>query len=508
MNFSRRSLLTMGAAGVAATAIPLTGVYAASQWRGKRPKNIIFCVADGMALQTVSICDEYQKLVMGKESSYWAGLMDRPDVFTGLQETRSLSSVVTDSAAAASAWGSGRRIWNGMINMFPDSTSLRTLSSLMIEAGVKVGLVTTTTMTHATPSGFSINIIDRDLEPLIAEQHLASGVSVLMGGGDKHFNPTKRKDKKDLYGEFEKKGFKVVKDRDSVLNLKADKILGIFSDSHVPFSIDRDNDPELTRTVPTLAEMATTAIENLKGAKNGFLLQIEGGKVDHAGHANDLAGHIFDQMSFEDAVKVAIEFAEKDKNTLVIVTADHATGGPSLNGAGNEYFDTTKGIASLAGHRSTYAAIFDTIGKVATPTKVQDAIEAKLSVQLKTNEATIIADAINGKSIFAALELQGGKNSALALVLQNYTKVGWTSLNHTSEHVLVSAYGPGSEQVRGLTRNVEFFDMMLAAKGLKWTNPTMSFEDAQRSMDKLKASIDPEWFAFYSSFDDECCSHH
>ena len=206
MNISRRSLLTMGAAGVAATAIPLTGVYAAGQWRGKRPKNIIFCVADGMALQTVSICDEYQKLVMGKESSYWAGLMDRPDVFTGLQETRSLSSVVTDSAAAASAWGSGRRIWNGMINMFPDSTSLRTLSSLMIEAGVKVGLVTTTTMTHATPSGFSINIIDRDLEPLIGEQHLASGVSVLMGGGDKHFNPTKRKDKKDLYGEFEKKG--------------------------------------------------------------------------------------------------------------------------------------------------------------------------------------------------------------------------------------------------------------------------------------------------------------
>jgi alkaline phosphatase len=253
--------------------------------------------------------------------------------------------------------------------------------------------------------------------------------------------------------------------------------------------------------------MAHVAIENLKGAKNGFLLQIEGGKVDHAGHANDLAGHIFDQIAFEYAVKVAIDFAEKDKNTLVIITSDHATGGPSLNGAGKEYFDATKGIASLAGHKSTYQAIFDAIGKTATQNGVQDAIEAKLSVQLKANEATIIADAINGKSIFAALELQGGKNSALALVLQNYTKVGWTSLNHTSEHVLVSAYGPGSEQVRGLTRNTEFFDMMLSAKGLKWSNPTMSFADAQRSMDKMKASIDPEWYAFYSSDDDECCSH-
>jgi alkaline phosphatase len=507
MNLTRRSILALGASGVASAAIPLSGVYAAGQWRGKRPKNIIFCVADGMAAQTVSMCDEYQKIVLGKPSSYWAGLMDRPDVFTGLQETRSLSSVVTDSAAAASTWGSGRRIWNGMLNMYPDKTSLRTLTNLMVEAGVKIGLVTTTTMTHATPSGFSINILDRDLEALIAEQHLSSGVSVLMGGGDKFFNASKRKDKRNLYGDFEAKGFTVVKDRDSVLNLKADKILGIFSDSHLPFSVDRDNDLELSRTVPTLSEMAHTAIENLKSSKNGFLLQIEGGKVDHAGHANDVAGHIFDQIAFEDAVRVAIEFAEKDKNTLVIVTADHATGGPSLNGAGNEYFDSTKGIASLANHKSTYGPIFDAIGKVATSGAVQAAIESKLGIQLKPAEAAIVADAINGKSIFHDLELQGGKNSALALVLQNYTKVGWTSLNHTSDHVLVSAFGPGSEQVRGLTRNVEFFDMILSAKGLKWSNPTMTYEEAKVGYDKLKASIDPEWFAFYSSNDDECSGH-
>ena len=508
MNLSRRSILSLGAAGVASTAIPFSGIYKEGQWRGKRPKNIIFMVADGMSHQTVAICDEYQKLAIGKTSSYWASLMDRPDVFTGLQETRSLSSVVTDSAAAASTWGSGRRIWNGMINMYPDKTPLRTLTSLMLEAGAKVGLVTTTTMTHATPSGFAINIIDRDLEPLIAEQHLTSGVSVLMGGGDKFFNAQKRKDKKDMYAEFEKKGFKVVKDRDSVLNLKADKILGIFSDSHIPYSVDRDNDPETKRTVPTLAEMAHTAIENLKGNSKGFLLQIEGGKVDHAGHANDTAAQIHDQMAFEEAVKVAIEFAEKDGNTLVIVTADHATGGPSLNGAGNEYFDATKGLVSVAKHTASYQPIFDMIGKTATDKSVQDAVEAKLAIQLKPKEASIISDAINGKSLFADLELQGGKLSAVALVLQNYTKVGWTSLNHTSEHVLVSAFGPGSEQVRGLTKNVEFFDMMLAAKGLKWSNPTMSFEDAQRGYDKLKASIDPEWYAYYSSVDDECLGHN
>jgi alkaline phosphatase len=508
MSLSRRSILSLGATGLVASALPFSSTFSNGQWKGKRPKNIIFMVADGMSLQTVSICDEFQKLALGKDSSYWASLMDRPDVYSGLQETRSLSSVVTDSAAAASTWGSGRRVWNGMINTFPDKTNLRTLSSLMIEAGMKVGLVTTTTITHATPSGFAINILDRDLEALIAEQHLTNGVSVLMGGGDKFFNPAKRKDKKDLYGDFSAKGYKVVKDRDSVLNLKADKILGIFSDSHIPYTVDRDNDPELAKKVPTLAEMVKVAIDNLKDNKNGFLLQIEGGKVDHAGHANDTAAQIHDQMAFEDAIKVAIEFAEKDKETLVIITADHATGGPSLNGAGNEYIDATKGLVSIANHKSSYGPLMDAIGKTVTEDSVKSAIEAKLGIQLRANEATIVTDALNGKSIFSALELQGGKQSALALILQNYTKVGWTSLNHTSDHVLVTSYGPGSEQVRGLTKNVEFFDMMLSAKGLKWSNPTMTFEEAKKHMDTLHASIDPEWYAFYKSVDDECLCHH
>jgi alkaline phosphatase len=512
MDISRRSLLSMGAAGIAAASVPFSAGALSPQnapdflkgWKGKRPKNIIFCVSDGMAMQTVTMVDQFQKAVMG-HGSYWMDLIEDPRVTSGLQETRSLSSIVTDSAAAASTWGSGRRIWNRMLNMYPNETKLRTLTDICVSQGMKVGLVTTTTMTHATPSGFSVQCINRELEPLIAEMHLNSGVSILLGGGDKFFNASKRKDKKDLYGSFAAKGFRVAKDRDSVLNLNADKILGIFSDSHLPFTVDRDNDPEIQKAVPTLAEMAQVAIRNLKTHRGGFLLQIEGGKVDHAGHSNDLAGHIHDQIAFEAAVKVAIEFAMEDKETLVIITADHATGGPSLNGAGEEYFDSSAALASWKGMKSSYQSIFDQIGKEAKSSSVQEAIEAKLGYQLKVKEAEIIANAINGKSIFSDLELQGGKNSALALVLQNYTKVGWTSLNHTSDHVLVSAFGPGSENVKGLTRNFEFFDLMLAARGMKWSNPTITFEEAKIAFEKLKASIDPEWYAFYAEHED--CDH-
>jgi alkaline phosphatase len=268
------------------------------------------------------------------------------------------------------------------------------------------------------------------------------------------------------------------------------------------------NDVSIQTQVPTLAEMAKTAIENLKGGKNGFILQIEGGKVDHAGHANDIAGQIHDQIAFEDAVKVAIEFAEKDGETLVIITSDHATGGPSLNGAGEEYGDTTKGFASVAGIKASFGPIFDAIGKKPTAGMVQDVIREKMTYGLKEAEAQAIADTIQGKSPFGLLDLQKAPQSVLALILQNYHKVGYTSLNHTSDHVLVSAFGPGSQYCHGLTNNFEFFNLMLAAKGLKHENPPqMTFEEAAKHMEKNKDAVFAELELWQTSEDCACHQH-
>jgi alkaline phosphatase len=515
MSFSRRTALSMGAAGIVAGSLSLPNLISAQsdfklgerKWRGRRPKNIIFCVADGMATQMVAMSDYYQQLVNGR-TSYWSELLQRDDIHSGWQDTRSLSSIVTDSAAAASTWGSGRKIWNGQLNMFPDGTELRTLASIMIENGVKVGLVTTTTITHATPAGFAINCQSRELEGLIAEKYLKSGVSVLMGGGNKFFAADKRKDNRDLYGDFAKAGYKVVRDRKSISGLKADKILGIFSDSHLPFSVDRDHNAKLTEEVPTLAEMTQVAIENLRGNKNGFLLQIEGGKVDHGCHANDIAAALFDQIAFEEAVKVAIEFAQKDKDTLVIITSDHACGGPSLNGAGNEYFDTTSGLVSISKHMGSYSLVTEQMGKTPSVDLVKDLFLVAYGYKLGSQEAGLIADTVAGKKPLGFLNLQNSVNSVMALVMQNHTKVGFTSNNHTHEHVMVAAYGPGNQHVQGLTYNIEFFDMMLAAKGLKWSNPTMSFADAVKAMEKLKANYDPEIHAMYANHEDDECSCH
>jgi alkaline phosphatase len=441
-----------------------------------------------MSAQTMSIADQFQMLTAGKRS-YWSWLMEQDGVVNGLQETRSLSSIVTDSSAASSTWGSGRKIWNGQVNMYPDGTALRTLHDLMRSAGVRTGLVTTTTITHATPAGFAVSCMHRDQQEDIAQLYLKARVDVLMGGGDNFFSAAKRKDKVDLYDAYAKAGYQILRERADLKGVKAKQVLGVFSPSHLPYSVDRDNDPTLTAKVPTLAEMAKAAIENLKDSPKGFLLQIEGGKVDHGGHADDLAAMIYDQIAFEEAVKAAIEFALKDRNTLVVITADHATGGPSLNGAGDEYFDATGGIKKLAGMKASYDPVIKDIGASPTVARVRELIDGKLGVQLTTDEAELVVDAAAKKWAPGLSSFERSINAVLGVVLGNHTKVQWTSLNHTSEHVLVSTFGPGAEEFAGLTPNVKMFDMLLAHKGLKWSNPLMTFEEAARHYEKIKSKV-------------------
>lgn len=489
MELSRRSLLGVGAAGLA-TAILGLPKPAVGGRRTRAPKNIIYLVADGMAISVPTMADIYQQRVLGTRS-YWMDLIEQPDIVTGLQDTHSLSSVVTDSAAAASAWGSGVYHWNGTLNMLPDNRPLEPLGRLFKKAGMKVGLVTTTTITHATPSGFAISQLSRDDEAAIAAQHLEHGIDVLMGGGNKFFAADKRKDKRDLYAEFAAKGYAVARQRGDVIGKRASKILGVFSDSHLPFSVDRNHDRAMQREVPTLAEMAKCAIENLKDSPNGFLLQIEGGKVDHGGHANDIAASVFDFIAFEEAVRVAMDFARENGETLVVITSDHATGGPALNGAGDEYYDATAGLLSLQGMKCSYAPLLAKIGPQPTVAGVRDAVEEMLGLGLSVDEGQGIVDSLSGRSPFKLSSLHASAGMSMAMILGNHTEVKWTSGNHTNDHVILSAYGPGSERFHGLTRNVEVFKILTEFKGISHQNPSMSFEDAKKiMMPKALAGVD------------------
>lgn len=479
MNFSRRSLLGMGAASLAT--LPSLSFSSGSAPNRKKPKNIIYCVSDGMPLSIATLVNTYHQSRHGKLSP-WMELMTDREAVNGAQRTSSLSSLVTDSAAASSSWGSGVHIWNGAINMLPDGRPLKSLFQLLQPKGVLTGLVTTATITHATPAGFSINSQKRDDEPGIAQRYLELQPHVLMGGGARFFLSTSRTDKKDLPGEFEKQGYTYVKNRRELLDAKGGKLLGLFSPSHMPYTIDVINTPGMTLSTPTLAEMSKAAIRELSKGSNGFLLQIEGAKIDHAGHANDIGAMIYEQIAFEEAVKAALEFAREDGETLVVITADHCTGGPALNGIGSEYGDSTAALDKVFGFTSSQGPMFDAIGSKPTAADVQGIVESKMSIKLSTEEAAFVASVANGEK--AGPGFSGDKGAALATVLKKYTGIGWTSQNHTSDHTLVTAFGPGAESFGGYTENISHFGKILSAWGMKHTNPTMTFAEAKGHMEK------------------------
>ncbi len=499
-DLSRRKLLGLGAAGLAVTAFgtPMSALaQVAKPGKSKKAKNIILCISDGMSVGIPTMWDHYCQLEHGKKS-YWAELFNKDYVINGLQDTRSLGSLVTDSSAASSSWGSGRHIWNGMVNAFPKSSNkdefipLRPLMQILKEDGrMGTGLVTTATITHATPAGCSISHVSRDEEWIIAERYLDAELDVLMGGGAKFFDAEKRKDKKDLFAAFARKGYTICRTAGDLKGAQgAAKLLGIFSDSHMPYTVDRDHDTNLGIQTPTLKDMALVALQKLKGNSHGFFLQIEGARVDHGAHTDDMAAALYDQGAFEDAVKAAVEFALKDGETLVVISSDHGNANPGLTGSGEEYFDSTAGLKSLSGMTASYSILVPAlVAGAKSASDIQDLIQKYLGLKIDGPAADFILSALvdlknaktpNYKKTYPLWwhEQYDSLQSAISIAIQNWTSVGWTGRSHTSDYVLVSAVGPGSENFRGLTQNTSWFNVFLAQRGLKHENPKMSFDEA------------------------------
>jgi alkaline phosphatase len=455
---------------------------------GKRPKNIIFMVSDGMSMGVLSLAEPLSQQMRGK-GTHWHALMQRRDVAHGWFDMASLNSLVTDSAAASSAWGSGSRVFNAAINVLPDGTKLTPICTLARQAGRRTGLVTTATVTHATPAGFAASVPKRDDEETIAVQYL-DAVDVILGGGTKFFVADKRSDKRDLLGEFSKAGYATVQTRNELLKTDAAataRMIGLFSNGHIPYTIDRDNKPEIAAAVPTLAEMAKAALDSLAASPKGFLLQIEGARIDHAAHANDAAGALLDQVAFDDAIGVALEFAAKHPDTLIVVTSDHGNSNPGLNGMKEEYTASNECFAKVAGFKASFSEIESRMRAAAKDSAPLEAAAAAAilkettGIEIEAGEADAIAQAVNGNPP-ATLNKQLGKFSGtLGQVLSNHIGIGWTGNTHTADYTVLTALGPGQELFAGLHLNTDAFHAMCALMGIEHENPSMKPEEARKA---------------------------
>lgn len=321
--------------------------------------------------------------------------------------------------------------------------------------------MTTVPVTHATPAGFCVNQKSRNDQASIAEKYLKHGFDVLMGGGNEYFSSEKRKDKKDMYKAFANKGYHVARSRDEMLSAPTNKpMLGVFSDNGLPYTKDRENNKELLKNTPSLAEMTGKAIENLKDAPEGFVLQVEAGKVDWAAHGNDIAGLLYDQVAFDEAVQVAMDFAEKDKETLVIITTDHGNANPGViyGKYANDNFD------SIQNYKHTNEWILNGIGKESSVSNIKERVEYANGFALTTEEAEMLL------SYYDSLQSEDGWYNpkhlpfrALAEIQKQHNSVGWISMQHSADYVELAMFGPGSQLLKPFIKNTDLHYLMLEA---------------------------------------------
>lgn len=282
------------------------------------PKNVILMIGDGMGLAQVTLT----RLSLNESSPPLN--MDSMQ-YTAFVKTHSANATVTDSGAAATALATGFKTNNGMISTLPNGTQVQTILEAAGELKKASGLVTTTTITHATPAAFGAHVKARKREADIAVQYLEKKIDVLLGGGRMFFIPqsqekSRRTDDRDLLAEAKSAGYTFVDARDGLLAATGNKLLGLFQMGSLT-----TKSPE-----PTLAELTDKAIRVLSGDPDGFFLTVEGGQIDWTCHNNDAPGTVKQMFDFDAAIGKALDFARKQGDTLVVVTADHDTGGLSI----------------------------------------------------------------------------------------------------------------------------------------------------------------------------------
>ncbi|KAF2168509.1 hypothetical protein M409DRAFT_65455 [Zasmidium cellare ATCC 36951] len=338
---------------------------------GSGKKNLIFMVSDGMGPTSLTLTRSWRQYT---EQLAWDNTLVLDDYLIGQSRTRSTSSLITDSAAGATAFSCGEKSYNGAISVTPDFEPCGSVMEAAKRKGYTTGLVVTTRITDATPAVFASHVRKREMEDEIAlqmvgETHpLGRMVDLMMGGGRCHFlkNDTEgscRGDGTDAAKiARDKHGFQLVSERKEFDKLGASSelpLLALFPMGDFPYEIDRRYQNDI---YPSLAEMTKTTLRMLaaatKDTEKGFFVMIEGSRIDHAGHANDPAAQVHEVLAYDHAMQEVLDFIDhSDVPTLMVSTSDHETGGLAtarqLHDAYPEYV-WYPGVLANTSHSASY----------------------------------------------------------------------------------------------------------------------------------------------------------
>ena len=395
--------------------VAAVAIMAVSCGKEKQAKYVFYFIGDGMGFSHISLTEGYKATVEGKTGN-------EPLCFTqfpvmGMATSYSANKYITCSSAAGTALATGTKTNNGMLGTAPDSSNLTAISYKIHKAGIPVGVTTSVTIDHATPGAFYANSTARSDYYSIGEQLATSGFE-FFGGGGFYGAKDKREAEKSLYDLAAENGYSIAYGIDEYAAAKegAEKMI-LFQkmekrNNDLPYVTERqEGDLEL----PQVVEKAIDFLDN----SNGFFLMVEGGKIDWAAHSNDLAGTIFEMLDFDQAIAVAYEFYKKHpQETLIVVTADHETGGVTL------------------GRQKGY--VYD------------------LSVVKQAEKATEDTDVSNYMNDIS--------KDSLSVV----AKIGWTTTSHTGGAVPVFAVGAGSGMFAGRQDNTDIPKKICKALGVEF----------------------------------------
>jgi alkaline phosphatase len=454
-------------------------------------KNLIVLIADGCGAEHYTLARWFKGEPLA---------LDRMCV--GAVKTHIADSVVADSAPASTAFATGHRTSGTFISVGPKPPTLpvvpapdpelsyKPLATVLEGAkllGKATGLAVTCRVTHATPAAYYAHVPSRALENDIMEQGVYQDLDVVLGGGRRHLLPPedggKRTDHENLMGVLKERGYAVVTDAQELAQVKSGKVYGLFADNHLEAEIDRK---EWGPQQPTLEDMTRKAMELLSQDPDGFFLLVEGSQVDWASHANDPAHLLSDLLMFDRAVQAALNFAQKDGNTLVLAFSDHNCGGLSIgNYATDGAYSRMKLealVEPLQKMKLSAQGVWRKMGPEVTPESLKRVVKEYWGLEL--------ADAEAAQIIALARTYGGNPHNALGeIICRQHTCLGWTTHGHTGGDVPLFAFGP--QRPVGLVDGPDIGKICARALGLSLSRLNARlFQEAAGALAGAQVSID------------------
>ncbi|WP_328800097.1 alkaline phosphatase [Paenibacillus sp. LX16] len=445
------------AALVATMMLAVSGGTAMAVEKDTSIKNVIILIPDGMANDATALARWYKGSSLTLDS-----------MASGMVRTHSADAPIADSAPAGTAFATGHKSHTGYVGVLPDEATMpgqqpiaagdakKPVASILEAsklAGKSTGIIATSEIMHATPADFTAHYPDRKNYDALSMQQAYNGVDVVLGGGGKFLEAAGRKDGQDLVAQIKDQGYDFVTTPEGLKNSASSKLWGSFSPEALAYNLDRDASKE-----PSLAEMTSKAIDVLSKNDKGFFLMVEGSKVDWAAHANDPTGIISDVLSFDDAVKVAVDYAKQNQNTVVVAVTDHGNGGLTIGSS-----DTTSNY-----DKTPLASFIDPLKKAKL---TGEGLEAKLNADRSNIKEVLstyfgITDLTDEEVKTIKDAKEGSMNYAVGPIISKRANIGWTTGGHTGGDVVLYTYAPNGDRPTGVIDNTDVNKYMTRVLGL------------------------------------------